>query len=396
MNLAVNETTTFAQFTCLVNCLLAYLRNERFQIACIRHRLVEQLLSVLRHSYATNADQSSSEDVQQLTQLRLKLNQALSDISALPEFAETYPLDSQLLSTLKAWLAAAEDQLQICACVMLGNLARTDEVCRFMVECLEIHRPLIAILKTDARGSVLHAALGFLKNLAIAANNRQQLGDAGIIPAVSNLWKFDIVPQVQFSSVSLTRQVITSSFNNVSRLLSPLSSDPDSPAHERTYLSLMLLLFGKTDAAPIKTEIGRSIVSICRTLTSCAREGQVEAKALLERLFTLHEGIALPIGAMITQTEWSVVRSEGWFALALMASHPLGSLAVDDCIQNIDVYQLLEDTLTAEITASVSDAEKLQRSKDRDNMVILIKELLSNDVRLSIIYFLVMKLTSNP
>ncbi|KAL1963275.1 hypothetical protein VTN77DRAFT_8498 [Rasamsonia byssochlamydoides] len=379
MNLAVDKSTTFAQYACLVNCLVAYLRNERFQSACIRHRLVEQLLSVLRHSYATDADESSSEDVQLLSQLRLKLNQALSDISALPQFADTYPLDSPLSNTLKAWLENAEDQLQICACVMLGNLARSDEVCKFMVERLEIHKPLIAMLKTDARGSVFHAALGFLKNLAIAGENRQHLGDAGIIPAVSHLWTFDIVPQVQFSAVSLTRQVITSSFQNVSRLLDSLSSDPDSPAHERSYLSLLLSLFGKTDAPPIKTEIGRSIASICRTVTSRAREGQDDAKALLERLFSLHEGIARPLGAMITQTEWPVVRSEGWFALALMASSPAGSLAVVDCLQNMDVYQLLEDSLTAEIPASASEAEKLQKSKDRDNVVILVKELLSND-----------------
>ncbi|KAL1988523.1 hypothetical protein VTN96DRAFT_8918 [Rasamsonia emersonii] len=379
MNLAVDKTTTFAQFACLVNCLVAYLRNERFQNACIRHRLVEQLLSVLRHSYATDADQSSSEDVQLLSQLRLKLNQALSDLSALPQFADTYPLDSPLSNTLRAWLEGAEDQLQICACVMLGNLARSDEVCKFMVERLEIHKQLIALLKTDARGSVLHSALGFLKNLAIAGENRQHLGDAGIIPAVSRLWTFDTVPQVQFAAASLTRQVITSSFENISRLLISLSSDPDSPANARTYLSLLLSLFSKTDAAPIKTEIGRTIASICRTVTSRAREGDDEAQALLERLFSLHEGIARPLGAMITQTEWPVVRSEGWFALALMASSPKGSLAVVDCLQNMEVYQLLEDSLTVEIPASAPEAEKLQKSKDRDNVIVLVKELLSND-----------------
>jgi hypothetical protein len=265
-----------------------------------------------------------------------------------------------------------------------------------MIKRLNIHKSLLAMLKSDARGNVLHASLGFLKNLAIAGDNRQQLGDAGVIPVVTHLWTFDSVPQVQFAAVSLIRLVITSSFENISRLLDPLSPDPDSPAHLRTYLSLLLSLFGKTDAAAIKTEIGRLIASICRTVMSRAREGSRDAEFLLERLFRLHGGIARPIGTMITQTEWPVVRSEGWFTLALMASNSQGAVAVVDCLQNIDVYQVLEDSLTAEIATSAAESERLQRSKDRGNVTILIKELLNNNVRLFPKgYMLHVKLTSS-
>jgi hypothetical protein len=382
MNLALDEDTTFAQFACLVNCLVTYLRNERFQKACIQHRLLEQLLSVLRHSYAINVDESASEDVHLLSQLQSKLNEVLSDISALPQFAETYPLDSPLINSLKTWLEASEEELQICACVMLGNLARSDEVCQVMIERLNIHKSLIAMLKRDVRGSILHASLGFLKNLAIAGGNRTNLGDAGIIPIVSHIWTLDSMPQVQLAAVSLIRLVIAASFENISRLLDPLSPDPDSPAHLRTYLSLLLSLFGKTDAVPIKTEIGRLIASICRTLIPRAREEDHDAESLLEHLFSLHEDVYRPVEAMVIQTEWPVVRSEGWFALALMASDARGSSAVTDCIHSIDVYRLLEDSLSGEASSPASEGESLQRSKDKDNMIILIKEVLAHDVRL--------------
>ncbi|KAL1845730.1 hypothetical protein Plec18170_009619 [Paecilomyces lecythidis] len=379
MEIALEKETTFAQFCSLVNCLATYLQNDRFQRVCVRHGLVETMLAILRHSYDLEIDESSKEDVGALAQLRLRVNQTLSDLSALPEFGELYPLGSPFSRVLESYLDADEDQLQICACVMLGNLARSDEVCSKMVREFRIHERLISVLKSDAKGAVLHAAIGFLKNLAIASENRPFLAHAGVIPAVSRLWAFEPVPQIQFSAVSLVRQVTVSSVENVSQLLERLSTDPDSPAHNKTYLSLLLSLFGRTDSAPIKTEIGRTVASLCRTINARTRDSSEEIKTLFDRLFDLHPDVARPIGAMITQKEWPVVRSEGWFALALMASSKQGSLAAVDCLQNTDVYKLLEETLSSDISDDLDESEKQKRSKDRDNTIILVKELLKHD-----------------
>ncbi|KAJ5175473.1 uncharacterized protein N7482_001350 [Penicillium canariense] len=379
--LALAEETEFEHYSSLVNSLSMYLEKERFQNACISNNMVEGLLSVLRRSFSIEIDQSSKEEVQTLAQVRLKTNQALAEVSASSLFAENYPLDSALSRTLKSWIIADEDQLQICACVMLGNLARSDEVCQVMVRDLKIHEELISVLKSDSRGAVLHSALGFLKNLAIAGDNRISLAEAGIIPAVSRLWAFDSVPQVQFSAATIARQVIISSMDNILRLLAPLSEDPDSPAHNRTYLSLLLCLFEKTDSAPIKTEIGRTVASICRTVSPKARDGDEEAASLLEKLYTLHEGVARPVGTMITQSQWPVVRSEGWFALALMANNKLGCTAVVDCLHNEEVMGLLKQTLGGEASSSDDSAETniSQVAKDCDNAFVLVQELLKNE-----------------
>ncbi|KAJ5389348.1 uncharacterized protein N7496_000416 [Penicillium cataractarum] len=378
------EESEFEHFSSLVNSLSAYLEKERFQDACISNGMVEDVLSVLRRSFSIEIDETSKDEVSGLAQIKLKINQALAEVSASSLFAEHYPLDSALAQTLKSWIVADEDQLQVCACVMLGNLARSDEVCQVMVRDLKIHEELISVLESGSRGAVLHSALGFLKNLAIAGDNRISLAEAGIIPAVSRLWAFESVPQVQFSAATIARQVTIASVENISCLLAPLSEDPDSPAHKRTYLSLLLSLFEKTDSAPIKTEIGRTVASICRTVSPKARDGDEAAKSLLEKLYTLHEGVARPIGAMITQTQWPVVRSEAWFALALMANSQSGCLAVIDCLHNEEVAMLLKKTLSGE--ASTSDASDdssepnvTQVTKDRDNAFVLVQELLKNE-----------------
>ncbi|KAJ5824376.1 hypothetical protein N7447_006716 [Penicillium robsamsonii] len=381
MDLAIDETLDFAHFSSLATSLAAYLEKEKFQNICVSNGMVEGVVDVLRHSFSIVIDSSLSEDVKALAQLRLKINQALAEVSASPLFAQYYPLDSPLSQTLKSWVVATEDQLQICACVMLGNLARSDEVCQMMVRDLKIHEELISVLKGDARGAVLHSSLGFLKNLAIAGDNRAILGEAGIIPAISRLWAYESVPQVQFSAASIARQVIISSMDNISYLLAPLSQDTDSPAHQRTYLSLLLSLFEKTDSTPIKTEIGRTVASICRTVSPKARDGDEEATSLLDRLYTLHKGVSLPVGAMITQTQWPVVRSEGWFALALMATNRLGCAAVVDCLHKTEVTELLKTTLGEGIPNqdNAEETDKSQETKDRDNAFVLVQKLLTNE-----------------
>jgi hypothetical protein len=265
---------------------------------------------------------------------------------------------------------------------MLGNLARSDEVCTAMVQDLKIHEELISVLRRDnARGAVLHSTLGFLKNLTIAGeNNRLSLGAAGLIPAVSRLWGFESVPQVQFAAASIVRQIIISSMENISRLLAPLEQETDSSENSQTYLSLLLSLFNKTDSSPIKTEIGRTIASICRTLSPKSRDGDQVASSLLDRLYNQHEGIARPVGAMITQAQWPVVRSEGWFALALMATSHAGCVAVSDCLQHTEVSEVLQKTMSDDTSEGNEETNQAQVAKDRDNIVVLAQELLKNEV----------------
>ncbi|KAL4735567.1 armadillo-type protein [Aspergillus similis] len=356
-----------AQFCILANCTVAYVTNTRFQDICISRRMVSGILSMLTRSlYFTT---KGSDDTQALAQSRLKINQALAELSASPLFAVSYPLNSSLSQTLRSWLSSPEDQLQICACVILGNLARSDEICLAMVKELKIHEELIAVLNSNARGAALHSALGFLKNLAIASDNRIIIGEAGIVPAIARLWAYETIPQVQLAATSITRQLVISSVENISRLLEPAEGE-----EAQSYLSLLLALFKKTDSIPIRTEIGRITAAISRTLIP---KYNAAGDSLLESLFT-HNDIGFPLSAMVTQTQWPVVRSEGWFALALMASTRAGSDAAVNALQNIDGFSLIEQTLGA-AEPSDTETDKVQWRKDRDNIIILVQELLKNE-----------------
>ncbi|RAL63453.1 hypothetical protein DID88_003873 [Monilinia fructigena] len=114
-------------YIALVNTAVAYLGHEKFQKTLVQTpQGLDTALAVLVDSY-TRFDSHPSigsstpheEDAKLLSQMRINLNSALSDISALPEFKEACPVVSPFSSSLRRWLSSEQIQLQVCACIML-------------------------------------------------------------------------------------------------------------------------------------------------------------------------------------------------------------------------------------------------------------------------------------
>lgn len=422
----------------LVNAIVVHLHTDRFQRILIDDDLVNLPLVMIIRSFAPQTPPSASlslvdlapalqdpADEEKLAPVRSSLIRALSDVSANPEFGVKYPVDSDLVKSLLLWLSATRSQFQICSCIMLGNLARSDSVCHNMIHDLRIHETLASIIQDSSDIQVLHAALGFLRNLALPLQNKALLGQAQIIETISRFWSMDFNPQLQYSAVSLIRQLLNSSVVNVQRLLVSLSADPDSPAHDKTYLSILLSLFEKTDQVPTRVEIARTIAAIWRCLNvSNPSIDPILLEGLIHRLYSKHANIAGPLAMMVTQSQWPIIRSEGWFALALMARSQQGSAAVNVILQQVEVFGALVETVTGHsissaptagtepISTEVSTnavrkpspnyesssavaaaAETTSRSpnssststitaRNRENALILIHELLRNSVRI--------------
>lgn len=334
-------------FTSVVNAATSFLKDEKSQQkALYSSGTIEKALAVLAYSYF-RFDVADEEEVKTLEQMRKNLNEVLADISALPEFGK-YLQESPLPSTLRQWLSYSQPQLQVCACIMLGNVARSDAVCEELVHRDGIHRPLILIIKSSSDSSLLHAALGFLKNLALPIRNKETLGDSGLFDLLPRLWALDTLQQIQFTSISLTRQLTIGTFENVRKVCSRLSTDPDSPAASRTKLSLLIALFERTDVEPIKMEIARLITSVCRVFNSLGAGDRTPAEQEVDRVkfFSRHPDVGRPLGFMVSQTKWPVVRSEGWFVFALMARYPEGAKCIGDMLYDVKVFRPLVQLLT--------------------------------------------------
>jgi hypothetical protein len=340
-------------FIALANTAVAYLQHEKFQQALIAQGAVDTTLAVLVDSYtrfdshpSIGSSEPDRDEAKALSQMRSNLNQVLSDISALPEFKEAYPVVSPLTSSLRRWLLSPQLQLQVCACIMLGNLARSDAACEEFVHTSQVHKPLISVLSEANDSQLLHAAIGFLKNLALPLKNKEAIGAAGLFDVMPRLWALDTLQQIQFSSISLARQLTIGTFENVRKVCKRLSEDEDSPANTRTNLSLLIALFERTDVAPIKMEISRLITSVCRVTTSYTGRAPEEMERIRQKFFRMHPDVGRPLSFMVSQDKWPVVRSEGWFVFALMARFPEGAQCISDLMQDVTVFQPLVEILT--------------------------------------------------
>jgi hypothetical protein len=275
-----------------------------------------------------------------------------------------------------------------------------------MVHDLQLHRTLATILGESADMQVLHSVLGFLRNLALPVENKTPLGAAGIIEAIPRIWSMDSLSHLQHLAVGLIRQLLIGSLANVQRLLSPLSLDPDSPAHEKSYLSLLLSLFESTDQMPIKLEIARITAAIWRCLNNV--EQSEDFNPIIRRLVLNHATVVAPLAMMVSQSRWPVVRSEGWFALALMARSKEGAAAINSILGRVEILGSLVETITGQSMAVevergnavpgpdvqepgsdptgrgvMSDQKEEMKTRDRENAMVLVHELLKNNVRLA-------------
>ncbi|TGO34093.1 hypothetical protein BHYA_0213g00230 [Botrytis hyacinthi] len=341
-------------YIALVNTAVAYLGHEKFQKTLVKTpQALDTALAVLVDSYtrfdsypSIGPSTTHEDDAKLLSQMRINLNSALSDISALPEFKEACPVISPFSSSLRRWLSSEQIQLQVCACIMLGNLARNDEACESFVYTARVHLPLISILKNANDSQLLHAALGFLKNLALPLKNKEVLGSSGIFEVLPRLWLLDILQPIQLSSISLSRQLVNGSMENVERVCARLSTDKDSPAHERSNISLLIGLFDRTDVEPIKMEISRLITAVCRVFTAYKGRPVEEINETRRKFLLRHPDIGRPLSFMVSQTKWPIVRSEGWFVFALMARYPDSAQCISDMMQDVTVFQPLVEMLT--------------------------------------------------
>ena len=343
----------------LVEAATQHLYLERFQQNMLDGNAIHIPLQLLwqtclrpTRSSTTGSDRSTpptrdSEDEEQLAAIRASLVETLSEISALQEFATQYEdLDSPIVVNLLEWLSGPHSQLELCACLMLGNLARSDDVCREMIARYAIHTNLISLVRNSSNPQVLHAALGFLRNLGLLTEHKEILGRAGIIEATTRFWKVDSSPHVAQAAISLIRQIVKDSVYNTQSMLAPLSSDPESPAYSRTQLSLLLLLFSRLDDTGAKVEIARLIAAILRCVHSSSDPSiEVSRDQLKSRLFALHPDIAQPLAMMVTQNRWPIIRSEGWFALALTARSVEGAASIDAILKQAELFIALQSTV---------------------------------------------------
>ncbi|KAK4187412.1 hypothetical protein QBC35DRAFT_410530 [Podospora australis] len=370
----------------IVTPALAYLTHQELQAKFIEggagiyelQRVAWMLAEVF------NTTELDSDTADQLKQFWAAFVTIVADISALPEFAEKYSLSSTAAKTFVSWLflkpTASDSHRQVAACLALGNLARSDETSQEILPLVQ--DSLVAILRRAIPQQpplprpeipslqLIHASLAFLKNLAIPAASRPILGAALLSPPedslLSQLWtSTSTQPQLQFTSVSLTRLLLVNTSSNAKLICrpTPVSS---SAVKMASPLILVAETAFQADDEPIKMEAARIVSNICRTLHSSsdsngpvldssdlwsAGDEHVEEQGddSLDRFYTAHSSIIkTSFNLLLTQKRFPPVRSDAIFILAFMARSAQGARMALRVLEDSNTCRALVQAITGD------------------------------------------------
>ncbi|EFX02326.1 GTP-binding protein [Grosmannia clavigera kw1407] len=405
------------EFQTLISIVLACLSHETFQAELNRRGGVELLLKAFSDSYIKFSEADlNAEDAEDFVLVRNQFTAIIADVMADSSFFTVYSVASPVIQTLEHWLRddSTNTALRTAACYALGNLARSDDTSTYFVHTDEVHTSLISLLTTQSTSSnqppptqLYYAALSCLKNLAIPLSNKPKLGIM-LEPTVSLLprfWANSTQPHLQFAAISLTRLLLASCPDNVRRICIPLSTDPSSPAHERSNLHVLADIFNRIDAENAKTEAARVIATVCRVLHATPGQPPVlsddwepsieagttvaasfsmpslttaGAATLIEPDLSLVPATATPshleqsrrarfyaaqldmadaLSYLMTQSRYPVLRSETIFICALMSCSTDGARLVMRALQPFDVCRVLVEAVSGK---DMVDGHELQ------------------------------------
>ncbi|KAH7407935.1 hypothetical protein BKA64DRAFT_667743 [Cadophora sp. MPI-SDFR-AT-0126] len=344
------------EFSKLLDIAALYLRHIRFRKALIEHGGMTIALNLVTKTYMSleksksitrqSHDAFPPKAIDRAMASLLTLGQQILEASSLPEFSiALYPLDSQIGATLVHLLSSSRVLFQNYACVLLGNLARSDEVSEELVHTYQIHNPLNTILRTTDDAKILFAALSLLNNLCLSPRNKIELGNSGLLEFLPTLWSLAEKAAIQHASIRLTRSLLVGNWDNVRRFYRRLSRDKDSPAHMRSNMSLLLATFDRTDNETTKNEISRLITAFCRVGSQRIPNDYQKLEQNKRKFYYMHPEIKRPLIFMITQQKSAIVRSEGWFTLALLAGTTEGAECIFGVLSEDGGMQALIETI---------------------------------------------------
>jgi hypothetical protein len=428
------EPLVAEDFLAKVSAALMYLSRDGDQQTFLERTGAIELAIDVYIKVCTRLDtrQMDAEDQAQHKQIQTTFVSTLADLSAQPSFSSLCPIDGPLAGTLQTWIRGPSSQLQSAACLMLGNIARSDEVCKHLVHQSAIHDHLVAILRDTKNVDAvhLHCVLSFLKNLAIFQDNKLIVGNSGLLDAdmLPRIWDIDTQPQVQFAAVSLCRLLLLGCSQNVRRVCMPLQeSEPKSDLEnrpsaltssvalgagrdsKRTALHGLLDLNARSDYEPVQMETARAVAAISRSLHTyrdAHRLGEDPdlASRFLPAYYSLgssppshgsldtalgafyrhHPAIADVMARLAIQTKFPALRAEVFLVFSLMARTRPGLGAIAGGLHNREFVAAIEEAVAGKkareehTDTTVDSAAEKQVSASSTSTTLPLREVRSN------------------
>ncbi|KZM27058.1 hypothetical protein ST47_g1837 [Ascochyta rabiei] len=389
-----------------VAILVHYLQDPEFQAKVATPELLGDLITLMLDfesritpeesdavfeelAISKSTEKTASDSTNVL--LAAQLIGTVSAVSATDPFAQRFSIRSQVIETVRAKLCASASPSTICACVMLGNLAMSDEICTDMVKIMELHLPLASILSSSNKPALLYAAAGFMRHLTFPETNRAPLADAGLLQNCTALLK-QTDAAVRGEAAAIIGKLVTDNLHNVIKVVCEKVGETVIPdAHpvvgleassETTVLHQIveqaLAPTGPLPSTAMKNptiELSRSIVTILRFLGRTIPEDNVDA--IREQMYKVPL-IARPLARLVRQRFYADARSEGLLGLGLMAQTPRGAkLVIEEVKEDNGLLEAIKEFAEGKEGGAEHQTSSAS-GRDYQNAVVLLQALQNN------------------
>ncbi|KAF9187730.1 hypothetical protein BGZ51_001115 [Haplosporangium sp. Z 767] len=307
--------------------------KEAAQIAIQQEGYLMPLLDIIEEAGPSDegkTEEERKEDDKKFGETKAALVEVAVSVT-LPD-ANMVPIfnNKEIMNRFLTWLGLADrEDLQTCAALCLGNVARSDQHCVKLVHEYQAVEPLIHVVRRANDLKASHGATGVLRNLALAEGNKELMGNAGVIQACFPLLKKDNALPLQANIVSTLKRLCTNDGPNTIRVISgrepfeSLSSTANTESDIETPLSALVDVIGRTDDFALKSEGTRTLCNLIKVTWGSESMQEFDAASVTALQQTLNKPeVVLPIAAMTRNPRFVVLQNEGIIALTLLVTSP--------------------------------------------------------------------------
>ncbi|KAG0270767.1 hypothetical protein BGZ95_001553 [Linnemannia exigua] len=318
-------------FDAVTDILRAVASKEAAQVAIQKEGLFTPLMDILEHTGISDegkTEEEKKEDDKKFGETKAALVEVVVSATLADENMTPVFNNKEVMVRFLNWLKLSDrEDLQTCAALCLGNVARSDNNCVKLVHEYQAVEPLIHVVRkaTDLKAS--HAATGVLRNLALAERNRELMGNAGVIQACFPLLKKDNALPLQANVVGILKRLCTNDGHNTIRVISgrepfeTLSSTDNTESDIETPLSTLVDVIGRSDDFALKSEGTRTLCNLVKVTWGSEGMREFDTGSITALQQTLNKAdVVLPIAAMTRNPKYAVLQSEGVFALTLLVT----------------------------------------------------------------------------
>jgi len=356
------------------------LENETAQASAGKSLSFITLLDFLER--AELPDDAGEEEEKQFDRICKSFVKAIVGVSLADDNLSHLYENSTVLHRYLKWVEGSDSDhitsdMQTCAALSLGNLARTDQHCIDLVQQHHLEVPLLKLLQKTEDLRVQHAVVSILKNLSLPKQNKQSVGAAGTIQIVSEYLDSskDMLKPVQFAVIGILKLLSIGDVFNATQIVIP-ERHIEGGSSGISPLTRVVEFIERVDDVAARSEATRVLVNLIKTVWS---QEHASSSLLKERLCSLKTVTALT--ALVRSSKFSILQNEGIISLTLLFTYA-GNADNNEHIKTaLDAFVAPEEPLS-HVTEESSESQSQEPEKAIPNLLqVLLRIIVENEAK---------------